>query len=108
MGKTVVFVHGAWVTPLCWEDFSGFFKSKGFDCIAPAWPYRDKSVEELRRNPPPELARLGLAEIINHYERAIRALPEPPLLIGHSYGGVVVQILLHPGLGRPGGANTFD
>jgi pimeloyl-ACP methyl ester carboxylesterase len=102
MSVTIVFVHGAWMTPLCWEPFVGFFQQRGYRCLAPAWPYHDRPVEELRRSPAPELARLGAAEIVGHYERIIRSLEAPPVLIGHSFGGLFVQLLLDRGLGRAG------
>lgn len=102
MSSTVVFIHGAWMTPLCWEPFIGFFRQAGYTCLAPAWPYHDRPVEELRRAPSPELAWLGAEGIVGHFERIIRALDEPPVLIGHSFGGLWVQILLDRGLGRAG------
>ncbi len=45
--KTIVFIHGAWVTPLCWDKFSGFYEARGFKCLAPAWPYKDRPIAEL-------------------------------------------------------------
>ncbi|MFO1432903.1 MAG: alpha/beta hydrolase [Candidatus Competibacteraceae bacterium] len=106
MNKTMFFIHGAFMTPLHWENWIGFFQAKGFQCLAPAWPYRDKPIEELRKNPPVELATLGIREIIDHYTRIIEELNEPPCLIGHSMGGLVVQILLDRGLGAAGVAIT--
>ncbi len=102
MQKTIVFIHGAWVTPLSWENFKKYFESKGFKCIAPAWPYKDKSVEELKKSPPPELAGLGITEIVDHYEKIIRSLDVPPILIGHSFGGLFVEMLLDRGAGCAG------
>src|SRR5258708_16622904 len=98
MSKNIVFVHGAWVTGLCWEKFVGFFESKGYTCSAPNWPYKDKPVEDQKRNPEPGLGTLGIAEIIAHYDKIIRGMSEPPILIGHSFGGLFVQILLDRGL----------
>lgn len=102
MGKSIVFIHGAFMTPRCWEQFNGYFAAKGYDCNAPAWPYRDKPIAELRSNPPPQLAGLGIAEIVEHHTALIRAMSEPPILIGHSFGGLFVQILLDRGLGAAG------
>ena len=56
--KTIVFIHGAWMTPLCWDKFSGFYEARGFKCIAPAWPYKDRPMAELRQNPPADLRHL--------------------------------------------------
>ena len=101
MPRTIVFLHGAWVTPACWERMLPWFESKGYRCIAPAWPGKDRSVDEIRRDPSP-LKGLGIREIVDHYERIIRGLDEPPILIGHSFGGLFTQILLDRGLGAAG------
>src|SRR5512135_3037722 len=82
MARTIVFIHGAWVTPRCWDPFKGYFEALGFDCLAPAWPGKDRPIEAIRADPSP-LAGLGIGEIANHYEHLVRALPEPPILIGH-------------------------
>jgi len=101
MTRTIVFIHGAWVTPACWESFRGFFSERGYQCIAPAWPGKDRPVGAIRSDPSPLLG-LGIAEIADHFERVVRALPEPPILVGHSFGGLIVQILLDRGLGACG------
>lgn len=100
--KIVVFIHGAWVTPLCWEKFIPFFEAKGFQCLAPSWPCDERPISELRASPDPELAKVGISEIVSHYEKIIRVLPHPPILIGHSFGGLFVQMLLDRGLGIAG------
>ena len=69
---------------------------------APAWPFLDRSVEQLRRAPPKGLKRLGVARIVEHYAELIEAMAEPPILIGHSFGGLFVQLLLDRGLGACG------
>jgi pimeloyl-ACP methyl ester carboxylesterase len=102
MSKTIVFIHGAWMTPLCWDKFTEFFERKGYKCIAPAWPYKDRPIAEQRKNPDPNLAHLGITEIVDHYEKIIREQAEPPLLIGHSYGGLFVEMLLDRGVGAAG------
>ncbi len=102
MSKTIVFVHGAWLTSRSWENFVPYFEQKGYKTLAPEWPYRDKPLEELRANTSPELATIGVKELTDHYEGIVRALPEPPILIGHSFGGLIVQQLLDRGLGSAG------
>ncbi|HEX5442034.1 MAG TPA: alpha/beta hydrolase [Ktedonobacterales bacterium] len=102
MNQTIVFIHGAWMTPKCWEPFVSFFTARGYTCQAPAWPYHDRPVAELRASPDPGLKQLGLGEIIDHYVQIIKQLPEPPVLIGHSFGGLVTQVLLDRGLGAAG------
>src|SRR5438552_14735217 len=100
--KNIVFVHGAWLTSQSWENFIGYFEKKGYTWSAPEWPLRDKAVAELRENTPPELAEIGVKELTDHYEGIIRKLPEPPILVGHSFGGLIVQQLLDRGLGSAG------
>ncbi len=89
------------MTPLCWERFIPTFEQHGYRCIAPAWPRKDRDVEDLRANPA-ALAGLGVREIVDHYDAIIRELSEPPVLIGHSFGGLFVQQLLDRGLGAAG------
>ena len=62
--KTIVFIHGAWVTPLCWERFIPYFEVRGYRCIAPAWPGKDRPIDEIRRDPS-ALAGLGVGEIVH-------------------------------------------
>jgi pimeloyl-ACP methyl ester carboxylesterase len=100
--ETIVFIHGAWVTPLCWEPFESFFGARGYRTLAPPWPGKERSVEEQRRSPSPVLRGLGIQEIVEHYGALIRKMPDPPILIGHSFGGLFVQLLLDQGLGRAG------
>jgi pimeloyl-ACP methyl ester carboxylesterase len=99
--RTIVFIHGGWLTPTCWDSFVSFFESKGYRCLAPAWPGKDRPVEAIRADPSP-LAGLGMGEIIDHYDRIIRGLDEPPILIGHSFGALFVQVLLDRRLGSAG------
>jgi len=102
MARTIVFIHGAWVSVTCWDKFVGFFEGKGYKCIAPAWPYKDQHAAQLRKNPPAGLAGLGIKEIVGHYSGIIKGLEERPILIGHSFGGLFVQMLLDQGLGAAG------
>lgn len=108
MNKTIVFIHGAWLNSLSWENLIPYFEQRGYTCLAPEWPYRDenKTAAELREDTPPELAQIGVKELTDHYEAVVKALPEPPILVGHSFGGLVVQQLLDRGWGSAGVA--FD
>jgi len=99
--QAVVFIHGGWVTPACWDPFVSYFEARGFRCLAPAWPGKDRSVEAIRADPSP-LAGLGIRAIVDHYDRIVRSLDEPPILVGHSFGGLFVQLLLDRGLGASG------
>jgi pimeloyl-ACP methyl ester carboxylesterase len=102
MGKPIVFIHGAWLTPASWDKFRGRFEARGYDVEAPPWPHEYISLAELRRNPPAALAGVGIAEIVDHYDRIIRARAEPPVILGHSFGGLFTQLLLDRGLGSAG------
>ena len=102
MDPTIVFIHGAWVTPLCWELFAAYFKKKGYRTTAPAWPGKEAAIEAQRRAPSLMLRRLGIQEIVEHYESIIQRMPTRPILIGHSFGGLFVQILLDRGFGSAG------
>jgi len=101
VSRTVVFIHGGWVTPSCWDPFIGYFRARGYRCLAPAWPGKDRPIDAIRADPSP-LAGLGIAEIVDHYEAIVRSLDEPPILVGHSFGGLFVQILVDRGLGAAG------
>ncbi len=101
--KTVVFIHGMYMTPLCWEHWVGRFQANGYTCLAPAWPGRDKPVDSLRKNhPDPQLGKLTLSHIVEHLANTIEKLGEKPILIGHSMGGLVVQLLLQKDIAAAG------
>lgn len=102
MTKTILLVHGAWLNADSWHGFKSRYEAKGFTVVAPSWPYDDRSPAELRASPHPELAKTGPEENIAHYERIIRGLPEQPLIIGHSAGGVYTMALLDRGHGLAG------
>lgn len=103
MSAQVVFVHGMFMTPSCWDGWVERWAQRGFQCTAPAWPMRQRSVAELRAaHPDPALGALTLDRIVESYEAAIQALPTPPVIIGHSMGGLITQILLGRGLGVAG------
>src|SRR4029453_13948036 len=75
--------------------------SRDFAVSTPEWPRKQGDVEELRAEAD-ELAGLGLEDIVDHYEALIRELDEPPVLVGHSFGGLIVELLLDRGVGRAG------
>jgi pimeloyl-ACP methyl ester carboxylesterase len=99
--RTIVLIHGLWMTPRSWDLFRRRYEAQGFRVLAPAWPRMHGTVEDLRRDPAP-LAGLGLREIADHYAERIRELETPPILIGHSMGGLIVQMLLGRGHGSAG------
>lgn len=99
--RTIVLVHGLWVTPLSWEPFRRYYEKLGHHVLAPAWPGIQGSVADMRRDPS-GLHGIGAEDVVAHYTRIIRALPEPPIIMGHSYGGAITQLLIDQGLGAAG------
>ena len=101
--KTVVFIHGMYMTPLCWEHWLDFYQGKGYRCVAPAWPGRDQPIDTLRKNhPDPQLGKLTLRHVLEHLTGTIKTVGEKPILIGHSMGGLIVQLLLQQDLAAAG------
>jgi len=98
---TIVLIHGLWMTPRSWEHWVTRYTAAGYTVLAPAWPGLDAEVEALNADPTP-LTKLSITSIVDHYERIIRDLDRPPTIIGHSFGGTFVQLLLHRGLGAAG------
>jgi len=94
----IVLIHGLWLTPLSWEGWKQRFESKGHTVLAPAWPGLEGTVEEVRQNTS-RYERLGVKEITDHYDGIIRGLGAPPIIMGHSFGGLITQLLLNRGLG---------
>ncbi|PUB32056.1 alpha-beta hydrolase superfamily lysophospholipase [Promicromonospora sp. AC04] len=95
----IVLIHGLWMTPASWETWAERFRAAGHEVIVPGWPgIDDRSVQDVRSNPEP-LKGIGLKQIADHYERIIRTLPVKPIIMGHSFGGVLTQMLADRGLG---------
>jgi alpha-beta hydrolase superfamily lysophospholipase len=97
----VLFIHGLYLTPLSWEHWIERYRARGLEVSAPAWPGLEASPEELRRDPTP-IAKLKVEAVLDHYERIIRAMDRPPIIVGHSFGGGFTQVLLSRGLGAVG------
>jgi pimeloyl-ACP methyl ester carboxylesterase len=90
------------MTGLCWEHWIPFFASHGYTAIAPSWPgYGDRTPAEIRADPK-ALRGLTIHAIIEHYVKIIESLPSPPIIMGHSFGGLFTQILLSKGYGVAG------
>jgi pimeloyl-ACP methyl ester carboxylesterase len=101
MTPPIVLIHGLWLTPRSWEGWKARFEQRGHEVLAPAWPRMEGEVEALRRDPS-VLNGLGVAEVVDHYDRIIRGLSTPPVIMGHSTGGLVTELLLDRGLGAAG------
>ncbi|MBY8873807.1 alpha/beta fold hydrolase [Micromonospora sp. PLK6-60] len=95
---TIVLIHGLWMTARSWEHWADRYAARGFRVLTPAWPGMDREVEELRADPAP-IADQRIPDIVDHYAAIIRQLPRPPIVMGHSFGGLIAQLLLDRGLG---------
>jgi pimeloyl-ACP methyl ester carboxylesterase len=98
---TIVLIHGLWMTPLSWEHWIARYEAAGHRVLAPAWPGFDRDIEDVRRDTTP-YEGLGITEIADHYASVIGALDAPPIIMGHSFGGLITQILLDRGYGAAG------
>jgi non-heme chloroperoxidase len=96
-----VFIHGLWLHSTSWEPWAERFRGAGFEPILPEWPGVPDTVAEAREHPESQ-AGVGFEQIVEHHAAIVESLPEPPVLIGHSFGGLVVMSLLDRGLGRAG------
>src|SRR5437667_5430779 len=100
-GPPIVLIHGMWMTSRSWEHWIEHYTDRGYRVVAPAWLGLDAEPEQLRRDPSP-LRGLGIAEVVDNYDKIIRGLDRPPIIIGHSFGGLFTQLLLNRGLGAAG------
>lgn len=101
--QTILFITGAFVHHSCWDHWRVYFESMGYKTLAPPWPFKNASAEALRMSHPnAEIASNRLDTLIQHYAYAAKELPERPILIGHSIGGLITQLLLQQGLGAAG------
>ena len=99
--NTIVLVHGFWVTPRSWEKWVERYEGKGYRVLTPAYPGFEVEVEALREDPSP-IETLTFPAIVEHIGGIIDELDSPPIIIGHSAGGVLTQILLDHGYGAAG------
>ena len=99
--KTILLIHGMFMTPRSWDPFRGYYEARGYRVLTPPWPRMKGEVEDIRRDPS-ALNGLGTIEIVDHYENIVREQDQPPIIMGHSVGGLFVQMLLDRGLGAVG------
>ena len=100
-GNPVVFVHGLWLHADSWGPWIELFREKGYEPTAPPWPGDASTIEETR-NHPERVAGYGIDDVVEHYASTIAGLPTKPIVIGHSFGGLIVQRLLGQGLAAAG------
>lgn len=95
---TIVLVHGMWTTAHVWRNWTGYYEKLGWRVTAPPWPGEG----EARPESPELAAPQGIGELVEHYAELVATMEKPPVLIGHSLGGAIVQVLLSRGLGAAG------
>jgi pimeloyl-ACP methyl ester carboxylesterase len=89
----VVFIHGLWLHATSWAPWLELFRQAGYEPVAPGWPGIPDTVEDARANPA-SIADHGIEDVTRHYAGIIDALPARPVLIGHSFGGMIAEKLL--------------
>lgn len=99
--RTIVFVHGLWIHSSSWQPWMEYFNQQGYTTINPGWPGDSATVAECRSNAN-AIANRGVSEIVDSYAKIFSTLSEPPIVIGHSFGGLITQILMGRGLAAAG------
>jgi pimeloyl-ACP methyl ester carboxylesterase len=95
--STVVFVHGLWLLPSSWDRWRRVFEDAGYATLAPGWPDDPETVAEANAHPE-VFAGKSIREVADHFEEVIKGLNTKPAVIGHSFGGLMTQILAGRGL----------
>ncbi|MGH2636411.1 MAG: alpha/beta hydrolase [Actinomycetota bacterium] len=88
----VVFVHGLWLLPSSWDRWAELFEKNGYTALTPHWPDDPETVEEAKAHPE-VFANKSVGQVADHFEDVIRGLAKKPAVIGHSFGGLLAQIL---------------
>jgi pimeloyl-ACP methyl ester carboxylesterase len=101
----VVFIHGLWLHQSSWEAWESAFEQAGYRVLSPGWPGDQETVELARANPD-SVAGKGIDDVVEHYAEIIGGLPASPVLIGHSFGGMIAEKLL--GQDRAAAAIAID
>jgi non-heme chloroperoxidase len=97
--QPVVFVHGLWLLPSSWDRWATLFEDDGYTSLTPGWPDDPETVEEANQHPG-VFAGKTIGQIADHYDGIIRGLEKKPAILGHSFGGLLAQILAGRGLAR--------
>ncbi|GEC02778.1 alpha/beta hydrolase [Streptomyces spinoverrucosus] len=99
MNTPVVFIHGTWLHALSWESWAERFAGRGFLVFTPGWPGEAVAVGETRKASG-TLAGIGLDVLTDHYAEIVRSFEIPPVIVGHSVGGLIAQHLIGANIGR--------
>jgi pimeloyl-ACP methyl ester carboxylesterase len=97
----VVFIHGLWLHATSWGPWVELFRDAGYDPIAPGWPNEPATVEEARAQPD-LAANISIDDATEHYAKIIESLDAAPVIVGHSFGGLITEKLLGQGIGAAG------
>jgi pimeloyl-ACP methyl ester carboxylesterase len=90
--QPVVFVHGLWLLPSSWDRWATLFEDAGYTALTPGWPDDPATVDEANAHPE-VFAGKTVGQVADHFEEVISGLDKPPVVVGHSFGGLLVQIL---------------
>jgi non-heme chloroperoxidase len=97
-GRTpVVFIHGLWLLPSSWDRWAALFEDAGFSAVSPGWPDDPETVAEAKAHPD-VFAGKTVGQVADHFDAVVRMLNKKPAVIGHSFGGLLTQIIAGRGL----------
>ncbi|MCP3921858.1 MAG: alpha/beta hydrolase [Desulfobacterales bacterium] len=114
MSKTIVMIHGMWSKASFWDNYKSYFEKRGYRCITPTLRFHDMDPGD---EPDPALGTVSLQDYADDIEQEIKKLDEEPIIMGHSMGGIITQILGGRGLGKalimlcpsaPAGVNALN
>lgn len=97
----VLFLHGLWLHHSSWQPWTDLFRARGYDPVMPGWPEEPDTVEEAQAHPE-RVANQSLKQVVDHFRAIALAMPSRPVLIGHSFGGLIVEKLLGEDVGVAG------
>ncbi len=103
--KPVVFIHGLWLLPSSWDRWATVFEEAGYTALTPGWPDDPQTVDEANANPD-VFAKKTVGQVADHFDEVIRQLTIKPAVVGHSFGGLLTQIVA--GRGRSAVSVAID
>jgi non-heme chloroperoxidase len=95
--QPVVFVHGLWLLPSSWDRWAAVFEEAGYTALTPGWPDDPETVAEANAHPE-VMAHKTVGQVADHFDEIVRGLKKKPAIVGHSFGGLLAQILAGRGL----------
>lgn len=99
--RPVVFIHGLWLHASSWEPWVDLFRDAGYDPVAPGWPHEPDTVADARERAD-DVANISIDDAVEHFAAVVATLPVSPVLVGHSFGGLITEKLLGQGIGAAG------